>query len=129
MVRRSLKCAALDPDALKKHIQTFQDSEALRKQLAPNGLIAFIAENARLPRRSGVDERPLLEEGVELFKPPVDDCITLETPHSGHVKGLGIREGVTLIVGGGYHGKSTLLKAIEQGIYNHVPKDGRQQVV
>ncbi len=128
LAERSLKYAALDPEDLEQHVQTFQDAEALRNQLASNGLVAFIAADACLPRRSGVDERPLLES-VEPFVPPVGDCIELETPHSGRVKGLGIRKGVTLIVGGGYHGKSTLLKALETGIYSHVPEDGRQQVV
>lgn len=128
LVARALKYAALDSAALTDHVQTFQDSEALRSQLEPNGLIAFVAADAYLPRRSGIDERPLIEE-AEPFIPPADGSIGLSTPHSGLVRGLGIREGVTLIVGGGYHGKSTLLKAIAQGIYNHVPGDGRQQVV
>ncbi|MGB3294775.1 MAG: ABC-ATPase domain-containing protein [Phormidesmis sp.] len=128
LVERSLKYEALKVAELTRHIHTFQDAEALRRQLAPRGLVAFIAAAACLPRRSGVDERPLVEQ-ADLFVPPADGSIVLETPHRGHVKGLGIRKGVTLIVGGGYHGKSTLLKAIEQGVYNHVPGDGRQQVV
>ena len=101
---------------------------ALSSQLEPRGLVAFIAAGACLPRRSGIDERPLMD-AADLFNPPADACLELETPHSGKIKGLGIRAGVTLIVGGGYHGKSTLLRAIEQGIYAHVPGDGRQQVV
>jgi len=132
LVHRALKYAALKPDELEQHVHTLQNSEALRSQLTDRGLVAFIAQGACLPRRSGIDERPLNhtpESSVELFTPPADDTIELETPHSGPVKGLGIRAGVTLIVGGGYHGKSTLLKAIEQGVYNHIPGDGRQQVV
>ena len=128
LVASGLKHAALNSAALTRHIQTLQDAEALRSQLQPNGLVAFIADKACLPRRSGIDERPLIDE-AEPFTPPADSYIELETPHSGRIKGLGIRAGVTLIVGGGYHGKSTLLRAIEQGIYNHVPGDGRQQVV
>jgi predicted ABC-class ATPase len=42
---------------------------------------------------------------------------------------MGIPKGVTLIVGGGYHGKSTLLRAIERGVYNHIPGDGREWTV
>lgn len=128
LVAQSLRYEALNAAALERHIKAFRDAEALRNQLEPNGLVAFIAENAYLPRRSGIDERPLLED-AELFVPPANSSLELSTPHSGPVKGLGIHEGVTLIVGGGYHGKSTLLKAITQGVYSHIPDDGRQQVV
>ncbi len=129
LVERTLKYEVLNEAELTRHIRTFKDAEALRSQLAPNGLIAFIAAESCLPRRSGIDERPLAADQANLFVPPAGGTITLETLHSGQVTGLGIRAGVTLIVGGGYHGKSTLLKAIEQGIYSHVPGDGRQQVV
>ena len=137
LVSQGLKYKSLEAKALTRHVQTFQDAEALRSQLEPNGLVAFIAAGACLPRRSGVDERSLTQDAdpfvlpIESLssEPQTDSCITLQTPHSGPVKGLGIPAGVTLIVGGGYHGKSTLLKAIEQGIYNHVPGDGREQVV
>ena len=128
LVARTLSYSALDESALKTHIQTHQNAEALRNQLAENNLIAFVGADACLPRRSGIDERPL-KKGVAGFIPPAENTIVLDTPHSGSVKGLGIRTGVTLIVGGGYHGKSTLLRAVEQGIYNHIPGDGRQQVV
>ncbi|MGI8934883.1 MAG: ABC-ATPase domain-containing protein [Phormidesmis sp.] len=128
LVERCLPYAALDHAALTCHIHNLEDAVALRSQLEPHGLVAFVAAGACLPRRSGIDERPLIGE-ADLFVPPADACFELETPHSGRVKGLGIRAGVTLIVGGGYHGKSTLLRAIEQGIYAHVPGDGRQQVV
>ncbi len=132
----TLKYIELDSAAVKRQIHTLEDSEALRKQLDERGLVAFIGKNACLPRRSGIDERPLVSD-ADLFVPPDDEpdnesnnkIVELETPHSGRLQGLGIPAGVTLIVGGGYHGKSTLLKAIEQGIYNHVPGDGREQVV
>ena len=97
-------------------------------QLAERGLIAFIADGAILPRRSGVDERPLDDQAIP-FRAPESLRVTLTCPHGGEVTGLGIPAGITLIVGGGYHGKSTLLRAIEAGIYNHVPNDGREQVV
>ena len=128
LVERCLKCSALNAATLERHIHTLQDAEALRNQLAPNDLVAFVAQGACLPRRSGIDERPLRDE-AETFELPAGEAVELDTPHSGRIKGLGIRRGVTLIVGGGYHGKSTLLRAIEQGIYNHVPGDGREQVV
>ncbi len=128
LVSQCLKYEVLDSTAMERHVHVLEDAEALRDQLAKKGLVAFIAAGACLPRRSGVDEQPLSED-ADLFVPPVDSSIELQTPHSGLVKGLGIRAGVTLIVGGGYHGKSTLLRAIEQGIYSHVPGDGRERVV
>lgn len=128
LVSQCLKYEVLDSAAIERHIHTLKDAESLRNQLAEKGLVAFVAAGTCLPRCSGVDERPL-SEAADRFIPPMDDCITLETPHSGQVRGLGIRAGVTVIVGGGYHGKSTLLRAIEQGIYSHVPGDGREQVV
>lgn len=42
---------------------------------------------------------------------------------------MGIPEGVTLIVGGGFHGKSTLLQALERGVYHHIAGDGREMVI
>ncbi|MEL6470715.1 MAG: ABC-ATPase domain-containing protein [Cyanobacteria bacterium J06623_4] len=128
IVARSLKYESLDSAALKRHIAALEDAETLRNQLPQQGLIAFIADGACLPRRSGIDDQPLLEE-ADRFISPIEGRVELSTPHSGVVSGLGIKAGVTLIVGGGYHGKSTLLRAIEQGIYNHVPRDGRERVV
>lgn len=127
VVTRCLLYSALDASALRHHVETFQDAEALRRQLDEKGIVAFVPEGACLPRRSGIDERPLVGE-ADLFTLP-SETVELETPHSGTIRGLGIKAGVTLIVGGGYHGKSTLLKAIEQGIYNHVPEDGRERAV
>ena len=127
VVNRCLQYSAINKAQLERHIQTFQDAESLRRQLDEKGLVAFIPRGACLPRKSGVDERPLAGE-ADLFVPP-DDTVELTTPHSGKIEGLGINAGVTLIVGGGYHGKSTVLKAIEQGVYNHVPGDGRDRTV
>jgi predicted ABC-class ATPase len=75
-----------------------------------------------------VDERPLAEQAIP-FKSPDSLSVTLTCPYAGEVTGMGIPHGITLIVGGGYHGKSTLLRAIEAGVYNHIPGDGRHQVV
>ncbi len=114
-------------NSLEQHIATVEDANALRQQLLPQNLVAFIANGAILPRLSGVDAHPL--PTAIPFKSPSSLEVTLPTPHAGAITGLGIPQGVTLIVGGGYHGKSTLLKAIAQGAYNHIPKDGREQVV
>ena len=113
--------------AIEHHIAVVEDADALRQQLAEGHLVAFIANGAILPRRSGVDARPL--STALPFSSPTSLEVTLQTPHAGPITGLGIPQGVTLIVGGGYHGKSTVLKAIAQGVYNHIPGDGREQVV
>ncbi|MDR7402960.1 MAG: ABC-ATPase domain-containing protein, partial [Armatimonadota bacterium] len=88
-----------------------------------------VAEGSVLPRRSGVSDLPLQGERVVPFAAPPALAVELEAPHRGRVRGMGIPAGVTLIVGGGYHGKSTLLRALERGVYNHVPGDGRELVV
>lgn len=128
LVEGCLKYAALDAAALERQIAVVEDAAVLRSQLSKHSLVAFIADGASLPRRSGVDSRPLMAEVVP-FRSPEALRVALTAPHAGPVTGLGIPAGVTLIVGGGYHGKSTLLRAIEQGIYNAIPGDGQEQVV
>lgn len=129
VLHRGLLFESHDSDALLKHIECYEDSLALRSRLQENGLVAFVPNGASLPRRSGVDDRPAAQSGVVLFKAPVEREITLDTPHRGPVNGMGVPAGITLIVGGGYHGKSTLLRAIELGVYDHIPGDGREGVV
>ncbi len=114
--------------AVEQHVVTVENAAGLRAQLGDRGLVAFVADGAILPRRSGVDERPLTPEAVPFQSPP-SLRVTLDLVNGGQVTGMGIPQGITLIVGGGYHGKSTLLRAIETGIYNHIPGDGREYVV
>jgi predicted ABC-class ATPase len=114
---------------LLSHIEVNEDADYLRQLIAEEGLIAFVADGAILPRASGVDNRPLTESQVVLFRSPDELKIQFELPDKGTITGMGIPAGITLIVGGGYHGKSTLLNALEQGIYNHIPGDGREFVV
>lgn len=128
LVARTLLYEALDGDKLQRHGDCTEDAVALRSQLAERGLVAFVADGAILPRRSGVDDRHLLDQAVP-FRSPDSLRVTLTCPHAGPVTGMGIPQGITLIVGGGYHGKSTLLRALERGVYNHIPGDGRHQVV
>lgn len=116
-------------EALRRHVEVVEDARALRAQLEARGLVAFVADGARLPRRSGVDDRPLESDAVVPFRSPEGLRVTLEAPHAGGVTGMGVPAGVTLIVGGGFHGKSTLLRAIERGVYDHIPGDGRERVV
>ena len=116
-------------DMIDRYTAVSEDADALRQQLADQNLVAFIANGAVLPRKSGVDERPLRGESVVKWQSPPEMEVTFELPNVGKVTGTGIPQGVTLIVGGGFHGKSTLLNALEQGIYNHKPADGRDLVV
>ncbi|MBT8507717.1 ATPase [Methanomicrobiaceae archaeon CYW5] len=129
IVKRSLFFSAHDPEDICLHCDVCEDADALRSQLSGRGLVAFVADGAILPRRSGIDDRRMDDGKVVSFSSPPSMRVTLETPNRGRISGMGIRRGVTLIVGGGYHGKSTLLNAMERGVYNHVPGDGREYVV
>ena len=129
IVEDSLYFKKLPADKLFRHIETVEDAEFIRGKLSELNLVAFIADNAVLPRVSGVDPRPLSTEGVVPFRSCQSMRASITLPNRGEITGMGIRKGVTLIVGGGYHGKSTLLNALEYGIYNHIPDDGREFVV
>lgn len=126
IVERSLFFAALDEEKLKEHVEVNEDADALRAQLREKGLVAFVADGALLPRASGIDPRPLLE-GYP-FQAPGSLRVRLQLPNR-HISGMGIPAGISLIVGGGYHGKTTLLNALELGVYNHIPGDGREFVI
>jgi predicted ABC-class ATPase len=129
IVQASLVYPNLNKGSLTLHIRTAEDADTLRDRLDGLGLVAFVADGAVLPRASGIDPRPLTEGKVVPFESPPSLRVTVELPNRGKISGMGIPQGVTLIVGGGYHGKSTLLKAVEMGIYNHIPGDGRELVV
>ena len=109
-----------------KHCQVAEDHAALQEILVERGWVAFLADGANLARRSGVSQLPL-EGGVPLTAPETL-AQTVQLPHTGVVRGTAIPAGVTVIAGGGYHGKSTLLNAIARGIYPHIPGDGRELV-
>ena len=128
LVRATLIASAHDVAEIEAHAATNEDADALRSQLEGQGLVAFIADGSVLPRRSGIDDRPLEGENVVSFRSPESLRVTLELPSAGTVSGMGVPQGVTLIVGGGFNGKSTLLRAIESGVYNHRPGDGRERV-
>ena len=127
LVAESLIYSSLDGQDTQHHVETIEDADWLRQQLPTKSLVAFVANGAILPRRSGVDPRPLAD--AIPFESPISLQVEFDCPNCGIIKGMGIPQGISLIVGGGYHGKSTLLKAIELGIYNHIPGDGREYVV
>lgn len=129
MVSAVLRYDRHDPAEITAYVHASEDAEAARTMLQGRGLIAFVADGSVLPRRSGVDFRPLPPRYAVPFSSPVSLRVTLDLPHRGPTPGMGIPRGVTLIVGGGFHGKSTLLEALELGVYNHRPGDGRELVV
>lgn len=117
----------LDQKKAEQVMELAVDQESIREQLAMLDLVAFVADGAILPRESGVSQRPM-KQAVP-FAAPASLKVELELPYKGKISGMGVRKGITLIVGGGYHGKSTLLKALEMGVYPHIAGDGREYVV
>ncbi|MFB9136878.1 P-loop domain-containing protein [Vibrio olivae] len=126
-IRRCTIERELDIEALKHHCEVIEDQEAMRAQLESLQLSAFVANGSILPRAAGNSDLPMKD--AIAFNAPESLSVTLDTPNQGPVTGLGIKKGITLVVGGGFHGKSTLLTAIERSIYNHIPGDGREAIV
>lgn len=126
-VDASLFYANINHNALQKSIFLCEDQMFIRNQLEAMGLCAFLADGSVLPRESGISDRPM--KNATSFSSPASMKVTMALPHRGDVSGMGIPKGITLFVGGGYHGKSTLLQALEMGVYNHIPGDGRELVV
>lgn len=117
----------IDKLALINRVKLMEDQCFIRENLKEKGLVAFVANGSILPRESGISARPL-RDGKKFVSPQALE-VEFDTPNRGKIKGMGIPKGITLIVGGGYHGKSTLLKALELGIYNHIEGDGREFVI
>lgn len=117
----------IDSKLLINRVKLVEDQTYIRDNLNNRGLVAFVANDSILPRESGVSSKPLREG--KRFVSPKDLEVEFATPNKGIIKGMGIPKGITLIVGGGYHGKSTLLRALELGIYNHIEGDGREFVI
>lgn len=114
-------------EELKKAAYLADDQHFIRQELLGLGLVAFVADGAILPRESGISQKKM--EGAVPFESPESLAVTLQLPHGGMLRGMGIRRGITVIAGGGFHGKSTLLKALERGVYNHIAGDGREYVI
>lgn len=126
-VEQSLYYKNLNAQKVKKAIELTEDQQAIRSQLEEKNLVAFVADGSVLPRESGISSRPM--KGATKFTSPESLRVSMELPHKGNITGMGIPRGITLIVGGGYHGKSTLLNALELGVYNHIAEDGREYVI
>lgn len=126
-VEQSLFYKNCDKKRVRSIIDLAEDQQYIRDELEKNDLIAFVANGAILPRESGVSDKPM--KGAVRFQSPKEMEVTMKLPHKGEISGMGIRRGITLVVGGGYHGKSTLLKALELGVYNHIKGDGREYVI
>ena len=127
-VDQALLYRNLDGDAATAQVTLLRDQEALRGQLADLGLVAFVGNGAILPRQAGNSDLPL-EQGATPFTSPKSLEVSITLPSGRTVTGMGIPEGIVVIIGGGYHGKSTLLHAIEQGVYPHIAGDGREWVI
>lgn len=117
----------LNKKQVEQTIFLAEDQAYIREQLKKRELIAFVADGAVLPRESGVSKKPMRDATV--FSSPESLRVSMSLPHKGEITGMGIKSGITLIVGGGYHGKSTLLTALDTGVYNHISGDGREYVI
>ena len=126
-VRKSLYYDNIDKERLAKAIWLCEDQQYIRQCLDERGLCAFIADGSVLPRESGISEKPMKD--AVAFKSPESMRVVIKSPHRGEISGMGIRKGITLFVGGGYHGKSTILQALQNGVYNHITGDGREFVI
>ncbi|MEA1961691.1 MAG: ABC-ATPase domain-containing protein [Bacillota bacterium] len=125
----SMRFQNYSEEELKSSLYLYEDQEYIRGLLGERNLVSFIANGSVLPRKSGVSSLPMAKNEAITFVSPAELEVEIPTKHHGILKGMGVPEGVTLIVGGGYHGKTTLLKAIERGVYNHRNGDGREFVI
>lgn len=126
-VERALFYKNINTKAAHAAVKLAADQALLRVQMKEQKLLAFVADGAILPRASGVSDKPM--KGAVAFESPGSLRVTLKKSDGTDITGMGIRCGITLLVGGGYHGKSTLLKAMERGVYSHIAGDGREYVL
>ena len=137
VTERVIEWRSVDQERARAFVDCIDNQESIRGQLDDLGLVAFIADGAILPRSSGASDRPLSRERAQPFRASASLRVSIPILHpvsrdgrlTCSLTGCGIPKGVTLIVGGGYHGKSTVLRALERGVYPHVPEDGREYVV
>ena len=126
-IEKALFYKVYDHEVLKKKAELADDQAYLRNMLKEKGLCAFIADGAILPRESGISQKPM--KNAVPFRSPDSFAVYIDLPYGGRIRGMGIQYGITLIAGGGYHGKSTFLQALERGVYDHIMGDGREYVM
>ncbi|CAM3088707.1 ABC-ATPase domain-containing protein [Vibrio rarus] len=126
-LRKATLWRELPQQRFTEHCEVVEDQYALQEQLHHHNLVSFIANGSMLPRVSGESDIPMKD--ALPMQAPKELAVTLHAPNRGYITGLGIKKGITLIVGGGFHGKSTLLNGIEKSIYAHIPGDGREYCV
>ena len=124
---KSLIASSINEEKLNRAVETLEDYQFLQSELKKNNWVAFVANGSNLPRSSGAKDTPLLGERT-IFEAPKGLKKTVELPHAGKTEGMAIPRGITLIVGGGFHGKSTLLRAIQDSVYPHLAGDGRERI-
>ncbi len=116
-------------ELLNEYLQIQIKRQEIKHYMEQNGLCVFINNGACLPRQSGIDDQPARGEGIKKFQSPTINQINIPLSNNDRIQGMAIKEGITCITGGGYHGKSTLLQAILAGVYAHIPGDGREFIV
>lgn len=117
----------LDRRAVQDAVWLAEDQTELRRQMKERNVVAFVANGAILPRKSGVSDQPMKDSIPFVSPKSMEQSFVL--PHRGEIRGMAVPAGITLIVGGGYHGKSTLLSALQMGVYDHIAGDGREFVL
>jgi len=127
IIENSIIYNNIEKNKIIDRVRLVEDQEHIRHELEKRNLVAFVANGSILPRESGVSTKSL-KDGIK-FESPKSLEVIFNPPNRGEIKGMGIPKGISLIVGGGYHGKSTLLRALELGVYNHIEGDGREFVI
>ncbi|MBR6832348.1 MAG: ABC-ATPase domain-containing protein [Fibrobacter sp.] len=126
LVSAGLYYSKSDEAALQEHFRVLAERKEILAQLETRELCAFVPDGAVLPRASGLSELPL--EGAVPFTAPEQMAVTLNVC-GREIRGMGIPKGITVITGGAFHGKSTLLQALTRAVYPHIPGDGREGIV
>lgn len=127
IVSSALIYAYLEPEEVDEAIGVMEDADAIRQQLRKRGLMAFVADGSILPRDPADGESPLL--GAVPFVSPPELLVEMQLPSGRTIRGMGIPSGVTVVVGSLNQGKSSLISALAEGVYNHIPGDGREYVI
>ncbi len=126
-VTNELMFGNIHKGSIRKAAELAENQNYIRTELGKRDLVAFVADGAILPRESGVSQKPM--KNAIPFQSPESMKVVFELPNGEKLSGMGIKKGITLIVGGGYHGKSTLLEALERGVYDHIAEDGREYIL